>query len=647
LTAGRPLPVGLAAATGAVVGAALLAGSGSSSGRLFWIGGGAVLVAALGLAAVYAGLFGVRPVLTRAGVVFVSLLTGLALWSALSIHWSIQPGRSWDYTNRGVAYLAFAICGVLLGAVIPRAPTAVAAGLTGLLGAVVTWALAGKVFPGVEPDYGHIARLRTPVGYWNALALLLVVALPLALWAASRRGAPAWARGLGAVLGYGVLVALPLTYSRGGLAIAAALVVAWVALADERLEGLATLAICGVPAGATVGLAFALRGVTDDGQTLSVRRYDGAIFGGVVLAGAVVVWILAVLAVRAEARLSPERRRSFTRVGIALLALLLVAGVIAYAVATGPTAWVHQFRNDVAIQNTEAPSRLVSLSSSNRWFWWQEAWHSFLDHPLNGTGAGTFELTHRLLRNNALDATEPHELPLQFMTETGIVGFLLAAGAALAALFGFWRVLGRRDAERPARLALALGPPAYLAYALVDFDWDFVAVTGPMLLVTGLLLTAGAREVRRRPVLALGVLVAAAACIYSLAAPWLAARRIDQVYAAIDSNPQHAVALALSAHRLNPLAFEPLVALSDAAESAGNLGGAWGALTRATQIQPHNWEPWYDLGVFELEVLNKPCAAYFDLNRSWSLDALGLPGEHGGPLDRARIRVNHGACPDS
>ncbi len=457
MTAGRPLALGLVAATGAAVGAALLAGGGSSPGRLFWIGGGAVLVAALGLAAVWAGFVGVRPVLTREGIAFLALLAALAGWCALSIHWSIQPGRSWDYTNRGVVYLAFAVCGVLLGAVIPRAPTAVAAGLAGLLGAVVVWALAGKVVPGVEPDYGHIARLRTPVGYWNALALLLVIALPLVLWAASRRAAPAWARGLGAVLGYGVLVALPLTYSRGGLALAAALIVAWLALADERLEGLAALAICGLPAGLTVGLAFTLRGVTDDGQALSVRRHDGAIFGGALLVGAAVVWIVAVLAVRAEPRLSDERRRSLTRAGLAAFALLLAAGVIAYAAATGPTAWVHQFRNDVKVQNTETPSRLVSLSSSNRWFWWQEAWHSFLDHPLNGTGAGTFELTHRLLRKNSLDATEPHELPLQFMAETGIVGFLLAAGAALAALFGLWRVLGRRDADRPARARARAG----------------------------------------------------------------------------------------------------------------------------------------------------------------------------------------------
>ena len=88
-----------------------------------------------------------------------------------------------------------------------------AGGLAALLGALALLALAGKVFPSLEPDYGRLARMRWPVGYWNALALLLVLALPLALWLGSRVGC-ANRR----VLAYLVLAALPLTFSRGGLA---------------------------------------------------------------------------------------------------------------------------------------------------------------------------------------------------------------------------------------------------------------------------------------------------------------------------------------------------------------------------------------------------------------------------------------------
>jgi len=182
-------------------------------------------------------------------------------------------------------------------------------------------------------------------------------------------------------------------------------------------------------------------------------------------------------------------------------------------------------------------------------------------------------------------------------------------------------------------------------YALVDFDWDFVAVTAPVLLVTGLLLTPRAREnPGRRPLAAVGALVVGAACLYSVTLPWLAGRRVNQVYAAIGSDPRHALALADSAHHLNPLSVDALTAIADAAEASGDNARAWGALTRAADGQRDNWEPRYNLGVFEIDVLGDPCRAYFDLNRSYTLDRWGLPGQPGGPLDRARRAVNAGAC---
>ena len=59
--------------------------------------------------------------------------------------------------------------------------------LGGLIGVTCLWALAEKAVPALYGDYGRLARLRSPVGYWNALALVVVFGLPLALWAATRR----------------------------------------------------------------------------------------------------------------------------------------------------------------------------------------------------------------------------------------------------------------------------------------------------------------------------------------------------------------------------------------------------------------------------------------------------------------------------
>ena len=84
----------------------------------------------------------------------------------------------------------------------------------------------------------------------------------------------------------------------------------------------------------------------------------------------------------------------------------------------------------------QSPSRLGEGSLNNRWDWWKEAWEAFEGQPVAGTGAGSFELVHRKLRKSNVSVREVHSLPLQFASETGLVGLLLAAGAAGAALLG-------------------------------------------------------------------------------------------------------------------------------------------------------------------------------------------------------------------
>ena len=76
--------------------------------------------------------------------------------------------------------------------------------------------------------------------------------------------------------------------------------------------------------------------------------------------------------------------------------------------------------------------------------------------------------------------------------------------------------------ERSAAVALAIAPALWLAHALVDYDWDFVAVTGPMLFALGVLAAAGVPGRRvRAPLAAIGVaalaLVAAASVADALA----------------------------------------------------------------------------------------------------------------------------------
>ena len=200
---------GLPAAAGALLFFALFFGRGTSDSRLFWIG-----VAALVTVAVVV-VSRPRPI-GRHAAAFLVLLGTLVLWQAATIAWSITPSTSWDYTNRGVVYFALACVGVLLGSV-PRAW--IAAGLGALTTAVLIVALAAKVVP-FYADYGRLARLRWPLEYWNELALLAAITVPLGLWLAGRRARPVRARIAGALHVYVALVAVVLTFSRFGIALA-------------------------------------------------------------------------------------------------------------------------------------------------------------------------------------------------------------------------------------------------------------------------------------------------------------------------------------------------------------------------------------------------------------------------------------------
>ena len=101
-------------AGGAFVAICVLFSDGSSNGRLVWIG-----LVAWGLAAVagcLAWLGFPRPALSREAWTALGLLAGFVVWCGLSVLWSMEPDRSWDYLNRGLVYLALAVVGLAVGA---------------------------------------------------------------------------------------------------------------------------------------------------------------------------------------------------------------------------------------------------------------------------------------------------------------------------------------------------------------------------------------------------------------------------------------------------------------------------------------------------------------------------------------------------
>ena len=81
-------------------------------------------------------------------------------------------------------------------------------------------------------------------------------------------------------------------------------------------------------------------------------------------------------------------------------------------------------------------------------------------------------------------------------------------------------------------------PALFLLHAVVDYDWDFPAVTGPKLFAVGALAAAGREPAvgSRRPLAAAAVAAVALTALVSLATPWLAERSVRQVNRELDAS---------------------------------------------------------------------------------------------------------------
>jgi hypothetical protein len=506
--------------------------------------------------------------------------------------WSASPDASWTFTNRSLAYAAFAALGVLAA---PRLDAA-AAGAAALVAAVVGWALLAKCVPALY-DYGRTARLRAPLDDWNMLAIVCVAAVPLGLWAA-RRSRPA-----GAVLLYVGVVALLLTYSRFGVALACGAAVLWILLEPDRVESLATAVAGGGAAAGAFGVALALPGITSDGEPRAVRAHDGWIFALVVV-GLGVAAALAGVAI-SRLRLDPTHRRGIERAAAVAAVVLALAG-LAVTLAKASTIW-HEFSNPVSSgEIANNTTHLGSLGSGNRWSWWQEAWTGFTDHPLGGTGAGTWQFTDLRLRTSSdVTALEPHNTPLQFLSETGIVGFLLYLGAAGAALRAAWRRRGG------AGTALGLAVLAFFLHTVVNYDWSFLGVSGPFLFLGGVVAARPPVAVRR-PLLAAAAVLFALGCVYSLAAPWLSQRAEARLHLA-------------QAHSYDPLSTS---VLSLQAAFAPDGRQAEKLYKDALALEPTNSELWLELSRVYAEG-GDWVNAYRALTRAYRYDPLGPAGQCG------------------
>ena len=132
--------------------------------------------------------FGVLPAtrFSRAGKVALCLFGGFLLWSAIASTWSLSSERSLQEVSRLACYF-----GVLLLALttygdrrrgLAHAVGAVATALVVIIALALVSRLRPGIFPGSQgASFLAGSRLNWPLDYWNGLAALVSLAVPLLL----------------------------------------------------------------------------------------------------------------------------------------------------------------------------------------------------------------------------------------------------------------------------------------------------------------------------------------------------------------------------------------------------------------------------------------------------------------------------------
>jgi tetratricopeptide (TPR) repeat protein len=550
-----------------------------------------------------------RAVLARPFYWAIGLIGGVALWSAISSLWSGSVELSVIEADRVLVYLGFFLAAFLIAQTDQRRQR-FAEGIAISLVAVAFLALASRLLPHVlEVDQlGKGARLLYPLGYWNADGIAFGLAAALALWM-SRNSLTAWLRWAAVASMPAILLALYLTYSRGGLLALAISCGCLIALSHDRLWLLATLALGAIGALPALFAVQARNGLAEN------LPEQATIDQGVTVLLILVAGTL--LAVALYAGLRRLERRGGGKTGqmvdlsrnpkvlkrVALAAALIVIAVV---IAVGGRAW-DQFTNpDLQFPNNPA-AHFGQLSGAGRGEFFRVGIDAFGEAPLLGQGAGTYRFSWTELRNVPTPNLEAHSLYVQAFSELGLIGGLLVlamVGLLLWTGLAAWRAA--RGAQRElyaAMLALIL---AFAVGAAIDWFWQIAAVTAVFFLAAAVLVAgrcaqllddraeANGRNEQRRFGLAVGGLAVAWITALALIGPLLVDREIDASKSAADSgNYPSAVDHANTARSIEPWAASPYLQLGLLAELQGDHPTAIERLGQAIEREEDNWVLYY------------------------------------------------------
>lgn len=419
----------------------------------------------------------------RVGWAMVALLAALVAIKGLSMIWTVSETETVEEILRSSMYLATFATALAAASPSGRQAGALADIAVLIVSAVAGYGLLQKISPIEYPVLSFDGvRIDSTLGYANTTAAVLGMGIVLSLGRmAGMRNAVF--RGLYAALVLAFLVVLYLTISRGGLASLGVGGLLLLVLARERLQVVANLLLVGVPGGWLLWRMQNLEGLLLVDASEAQKVAAGAAFRNDLILALAVAFIL-------QAGYSLLLERYEPTVQFRRLAWALVLGGAVLAVASGGFLVVDRYGGarqayekltSNPAQTESAGRRLCSLSTGYRAEYWKVAWEDWKQHPLTGTGAGTFHYTWLQERSDTNDVRQVHNLYLEQLTEIGVFGFLALLGF-VASLVGYTARAARRSSESagengPLLAGLVAALVVYLVSSILEWHWYIPAAT--------------------------------------------------------------------------------------------------------------------------------------------------------------------------
>lgn len=562
----------------------------------------------------------------------LALLAGLVIWTGLSLTWTESTEKTAADLARVATYLgAFALALFSRDErSARRMVSAVAAGVA-VLGVI---ALLSRLHPAWFPSAGQTAqfltsgeeRLSYPLNYWNGLAALIALGLPLLLQLASD-AMTVVVRAVSAAAMPALILAIYFTLSRGGIGAAIVALAVYLAFASDRIPKAITLLLTGAGGGLLIVLARQ-RGDLVHGHMNATAHSQGNEMIFITFAVCLVVGL-----VQAGLQLTGTRnkrpgwsvvsRRQASIATAAVAAVILIGLLAINAPHRLSTAWSDFKRPESgAVEGTE---RLGSVAGESRYQFWSSAVREFKHSPLTGTGSGTFQVWWTRDGDIAETVVDTHSLYLQTLGELGVVGFALMAAFILVSLIGGARAVVRARGDRRSLLAAALaGSTALWVTSLFDWMWKLPVIPIATLMLIAVLLSAETAPERRRELrpplwLRAGTVVAAFIALVAIAIPLAST---DLLRKSQDAARAGEIASALTdartAQNVMPGAAGPRLQQALLLEGERHYAEAAVAAEGATDREPSEWRNWLVLSRIEAERGNAD-AAVVDYEKARSL----------------------------